>query len=166
MDQPSAGRPRMPGYGTLDPRQGTGLLSWAWAEDRLRRSHDYWAASVWPDGRPHPMPVWGIWRDGALWFSSSLGSRKARNLKVNPSCTLATDDAREPVVLEGTAEVVTDPTALRTFLEATNDTYAVQYTLALMDPSTNACFRVRPRWVFGLAADDFTGSPTRWTFPT
>jgi hypothetical protein len=24
--------------------------------------------------------------------------------------------------------------------------------------------RVRPRWAFGLDSDDFTGSPTRWTF--
>ena len=54
------------------------------------------------------MPVWGVWLDGRLWFSSGLRSRKARNLAADPRCTLTTDDARDPVVVEGTAERVTD----------------------------------------------------------
>ena len=34
----------MPGYGTLGAEEGIGLLPWAWAEERLVRSHDYWFA--------------------------------------------------------------------------------------------------------------------------
>jgi hypothetical protein len=30
--------------------------------------------------------------------------------------------------------------------------------------AANATIRIRPRWVFGIAHDDFTGSPTRWVF--
>ena len=30
--------------------------------------------------------------------------------------------------------------------------------------AANATIRVRPRWAFGIALDDFTGSPTRWDF--
>jgi nitroimidazol reductase NimA-like FMN-containing flavoprotein (pyridoxamine 5'-phosphate oxidase superfamily) len=164
MDEPVVGRPWMPGYGMRGPSEGTGLLPWSWAEDRLAASHDYWAASVWPDGRPHVMPVWGIWQNSALWFSSGGRSRKARNLKANAYCTLTTDNAREPVVLQGTAELITDLDRLRQFLDATNRKYSTEYTMELMDPEKNACFRVRPAWVFGLATDDFTGSPTRWVF--
>jgi hypothetical protein len=36
-------------------------------------------ATVRPDGRPHVMPVWAVWDQGLLWFSSSLGSRKSHN---------------------------------------------------------------------------------------
>ena len=32
------------------------------------------------------------------------------------------------------------------------------------DPAVNATFRVAPSWVFSLTEDDFTGSPTRWSF--
>jgi len=28
----------------------------------------------------------------------------------------------------------------------------------------NACFRLEPRWAFGLDDADFTGTPTRWAF--
>ena len=69
MAEPTASRPYMPGYGLLDATLGTGLLPWSWAVERLTRSHDYWVATVRPDGRPHVMPVWGIWMDDALWFS-------------------------------------------------------------------------------------------------
>jgi general stress protein 26 len=30
------------------------------------------------------MPVWGIWHDKSVWFSSSVQSRKARNLRHDP----------------------------------------------------------------------------------
>ena len=48
---PQSARPYMPGYGILRPEEGTGLLPWSWADERLRRSHDFWLATVWPDGR-------------------------------------------------------------------------------------------------------------------
>ena len=73
MGDPKSSRPHMPGYGLLDAAQGTGLLPWSWAVERLERSHDYWMATLRPDGRPHVMPVWGIWLEAAVWFSSSRG---------------------------------------------------------------------------------------------
>ena len=155
----------MPGYGTLGPDEGSGLLPWVWAEERMTSSHDYWVATVRPsDGRPHVMPVWGVWHRGALWFSSGLHSRKARNLAADPRCTIATDNALEPVVVEGSAEVVTDTEELQGFVAATNAKYDVDYSVDFYDPTVNATYRVRPRVVFGLVEAEFTGSPTRWTF--
>src|ERR1700731_4562828 len=112
MAEPIASRPHMPGYGTLDAEQGTGLLPWSWARERLERSHDYWVATTRPDGRPHVMPVWGVFVDGEFWFSSSRQSRKARNLAANPACAITTDNAYEPVVIEGTAGGVFDSTGI------------------------------------------------------
>ncbi len=59
---------------------------------RLVRSHDYWLATVKPSSAPHLMPVWGVWHEDHLWFSSSKGSRKARNLAAEPRCSISTDD--------------------------------------------------------------------------
>jgi len=154
----------MPGYGIVGAREGSGLLEWSWAVERLARSHDYWVATVWPDGRPHVMPVWGVWLDAALWFSSSKGSRKARNLATDPRCTVTTDQAGEPVVVEGTAEVRAGAGDIAAFLAATNAKYQTSYSVEFLDPEVNACFRVRPRWAFALDAADFSGSPTRWAF--
>jgi Pyridoxamine 5'-phosphate oxidase len=164
VDAPNASRPYMPGYGTKGPTEGRGLLPWSWAEERLTRSHDYWLATVRSDARPHLMPVWAVWSDAALWFSCSRGSRKTRNLVANPRCSIATDNAWEPVVIEGVAVVVTDHDALARFIALENDKYETDYSVDFLDPSVNTTFRVAPSWAFSLTEDDFEGSPTRWTF--
>jgi general stress protein 26 len=162
--EPEASRPHMPGYGIVGSSEGSGLLPWSWAEERLAASHDYWVTSTWPDGRPHVMPVWAVWHDSCIWFSSSLGSRKTLNLQRDPRCTVATDKASEPVIVEGEAEVVRDLETLAVVLDLENRKYDTSYAMEMLDPDVNACFRVRPRWAFGLSAADFTGSPTRWVF--
>jgi PPOX class probable F420-dependent enzyme len=164
LSDPHATRPYMPGYGIVGPDEGRGLLPWSWAEERLIASHDYWVATVWPDGRPHMMPVWGIWHDESVWFSSSLRSRKARNLGADPRCVVTTDNPAEPVVVEGVAEVVRDLGAIQTMISHVNEKYSSGITLGFMDPEVNATFRVRPRWVFSLDGKEFTDSPTRWEF--
>ena len=160
MTEPRATRPYMPGYG-IEP-SGEGMLPWSWARLRLRDSHDYWIATVWPDGRPHVMPVWGCWDDAGLWFSSAPGSRKVRNLVERDSVTVATEDPRNPVVVDGVAEVVADHDAVTRFAGALNDKYGTGYPMTFFE--TNALVLVRPRSAFAVADDRFTESPTRWSF--
>lgn len=154
----------MPGYGTLPAGEGRGLLPWSWALERLTASHDYWLATVSADGAPHLMPVWGLWLAGALWFSSSNRSRKARNLMAGPRCSLSTDNPLEPVVVHGRARLVTDAGALRAMLAAENAKYGTSYGMEMVDPALNSVFALSPDWVFALDSADFTGSPTRFTF--
>jgi nitroimidazol reductase NimA-like FMN-containing flavoprotein (pyridoxamine 5'-phosphate oxidase superfamily) len=165
MSGPVPDRPVMPGYGVLPADQGSGLIPWPEIERRLTLSHDYWVATVRPDGRPHVMPVWGVWLDGRLWFSSGLRSRKARNLAAEPRCTMTTDQAQDPVVLDGLAEQVVDADGIAAFLAAMNGKYDAGMTADFLDPAVNGTFAVRPQRVIALSHDDFTGSPTRWTFP-
>ncbi len=153
----------MPGYGVQGPEQGTGLLPWAWAEEQLTRSRNYWLATRWPDGQPHVMPIWGAWHQASLWFSSSKRSRKARNLMDDPRCAVTTEDALNPVVVQGTAELLAAPADLELLLALINAKYQTDYGLDMVDPALNSTFRVRPARVIALQSDDFTGSPTRWT---
>ncbi|MGZ4644532.1 MAG: pyridoxamine 5'-phosphate oxidase family protein [Blastococcus sp.] len=162
---PAADRPHMPGYGVLAADAGSGLIPWAEAQRRLTVSHDYWCATVRPDGRPHVMPVWGVWLDGQVWFSGGRLSRKARNLAADPRCTLTTDDARNPVVVEGVAERVTDPARIAAFLDAVNAKYDADLAIDFLDPEVNGSYAVRPVTVIALTDGDFTGSPTRWRLP-
>ena len=115
------------------------------ARDRLRDCHNYWLATVRPDGRPHAMPVWAVWLDEAVWFSSAVRSRKIRNLRANPACTITTEDGRAPVIVDGTAAVTADPAAIQAFLDATNAKYAAGLALDFLDPAVNATVRIAPR---------------------
>jgi PPOX class probable F420-dependent enzyme len=160
--EPTASRPYMPGYGTLGPDEGTGLLPWSWAIQQLTESHDYWVATIRPDGAPSVLPVWGAWMEGAVWFSSSHGSRRARNLAADPRCTVTNVDAARPVSVQGMAELVTDPEAIEAYTAVTNEKYEVDYSADFY--TENALFAVRPVVVIALREADFTGSPTRWTF--
>jgi PPOX class probable F420-dependent enzyme len=156
----------MPGYGTLAPDEGSGLLTWPWACEQLSASRNYWVATVGPDGQPHALPVWGAWLDDAFWFACGIRSSKRRNLAHQPRCAVTTQDPEQPVMLQGTAEVIRDPDRIGAFLAATNDKYDEQIGMDFLDPDTNATLQVRPAVVIALREADFAGSPTRWTFPT
>ena len=124
--EPASSRPFMPGYGILPANEGSGLLPWEWAVERLERSHDYWLSTVRPDARPHAMPVWGVWMDQSLWFSSGGMSRKTRNLAANPWAVITTDNALEPVVVEGEALLVSpkdERSQVARFADAVNSKY-------------------------------------------
>ena len=162
MTDPKATRPYMPGYGIAGPYEGQGLLPWSWAEERLIQSHDYWLATVRPGGAPHVMPVWGVWDQGAAWFSSSPQSRKTRNIGADPRAVITTDNPLQPVVVEGVVEVVEDSSALERFTGEVNAKYRTDISVEFF--SENSCFRLEPRRVFSLDEADFTGTPTRWDF--
>lgn len=150
----------MQGYGLQDA--GDRLKPWSWAVERLTESHNYWLTTVRPDGRPHAMPLWGLWLDGRFYFSTGRQSRKSRNLAANPGCIVCTENAAEAVIVEGVAEVITDHTALRPFY----DGYKAKYGWDVeQEPFVNEpVYAVRPQVAFAMIEKDFIESATRWIF--
>lgn len=129
----------MPGYGILDANSGKGLLPWSWATERLMKAHTYWIATTRPDGRPHMMLVWGVWLDDMFCFSTGQQSRKARNLAMNPRCTVSVESGDEAVIVEGVAETVTEPALARRFAAA----YGAKYQWDMEEFAEPIC-AVRP----------------------
>ncbi|MDI5978866.1 pyridoxamine 5'-phosphate oxidase family protein [Amycolatopsis magusensis] len=164
MTTPRTERPHMPGYDLLGPEEGSGLLPFSWAEEKFNSAKNYWIVSNWPDGRSHAMPVWAVWDGSRVWFSTGGDSRKARNLRLDERCLVLAENTEQPVVLEGTAELVTDEESLTPYIGLVNEKYGTDYSTAMIDPAVQATFRIRPRWVFGMLQEDFNGSPTRWVF--
>ena len=111
------------------------------------------------------MVVWGLWQDGRLLFSTGGQSRKARNLKANPNCAVATEKAHEAVIVEGIAEIADVP-ARRKFLAQYTRKYHWDMSamkddiLSMKEP----VFAVRPRVVFALWEKYFQTKSTRWKF--
>jgi PPOX class probable F420-dependent enzyme len=78
-------------------------------EERLRSDEMVWLITVRPDGRPHSIPVWFLWESATILIWSKPNTQKIRNLRQNPSVTLALDDTKkghDVVILEGTAELL------------------------------------------------------------
>ena len=159
--EPNATRPHMPGYGILPATEGTGLLPWSWAVERLTASHDYWVTTTWPDGRPHLTPVWGAWLDDAVWFSCSGTSRKTKNLERDPRCSIATDNPYEPVIIDAVAERVRAMRP-RSRPSPTPSTRSTRPTTASTSSATTRCGSLDRQSAFALDEADFPGSPTRW----
>ncbi len=161
---PKASRPHMPGYGL--PKSSKGLLSWKWAESKLNKSRQYWVITVHPDGRPHAMPVWGLWLDGILYFSTGAQTRKAKNLANNSYCVVTNEDAAEAVIVEGRAKVLKDPSLVRRFIPLYERKYKWDMSgmadelIALKQP----IFSVHPAVVFGQIEKTFSKTATRWKF--
>jgi hypothetical protein len=44
--------------------------------------------------RPHAVPVWFGWDGESLWISSFRSTRKIKNLRLNPYCSIAIDIAQ------------------------------------------------------------------------
>ncbi len=160
MSDPVPDRPTSPGYDFADQPEGD-LLSWSWARERLVNARNYWLATSRPDGRPHAMPVWGVWSEDRLYFSTGRTSRKAQNLANSPSCVVTTERADEAVIVEGVASIETDSETLRRFAGAYNAKYAWN-----LDPTEGPIYVVRPVVGFGFIehADQFARTATRWRF--
>jgi hypothetical protein len=161
---PKATRPHMPGYGL--PKGSKGLLPWKWAEDRLTKSHNYWVATSRPAGSPHLMIVWGLWMDGAFYFSTGRRSRKAKNLAERPQCIIGTELADQAVIVEGVGEEVMDVAVRRRFLALTEKKYKFDMSafekdiLNLKEP----IYVVRPAVIFALDEKKSLAAATRWRF--
>ena len=84
MTEPRAERPHMPDYGVDTPSWNP--LPWSWAAEKLAADRNFWVVTASADGRPHALPVWGVWDDDEHRFAFSCGprSRKAANLAANP----------------------------------------------------------------------------------
>ena len=160
MPDPRAELPYMPGYDEMIEASGGKTLPWSWAVARLTECRNIWLTTIRPNGTPHMMPVWGIWRDGAFEFSTGKDSRKATNFRANPNVAVATDSGPDGVVIEGRVSVM-PASSHAAFVAAYKEKYDWEITED-MAPH----YLVRPRIAFGIReyGDKEVGGVTRWTF--
>lgn len=112
------------------------------------------------------MVVWGLWLDGAFYFSTGRQSRKSKNLAANPRCVICTERAHEAVILEGTAEEVAERAQIAQVLRKYERKYNFDMSSFAEDmyQHKEPLYRVRPRVVFGLSEKASLKKATRWQF--
>lgn len=155
--EPVAGRPHFPlGYGIATSKDG--LLPWSWADERLAAARNYWIVTAGAGGAPHAMPVWGLWADGAVVFSTSPQSRKGRNLALDPHVVVHLESGDEVVVIEGEVEKI----ALD---ERLADAYDAKYDFRPELGSPDGLwYRVEPQVVYAWLERDYPRTATRFAF--
>ncbi len=143
-------------------------LPWTWAAERLGGGRNYWIVTVSAAGRPHAMPVWGVWNDDELRFAFSCGprSRKAANLAANPQVVVASEDTVECISVEGRAHRV-DGDREDVWIAR----YLAKYTPMAPDLSAdflrqNLVFEVVPERALAVIEreEEFASRATRWRF--
>lgn len=151
------GRPQMPvGYGIA--AESDGLLDWPDVVRRLTAARNYWLCTTRPDGRPHAMPVWGLWLDECVVFSTDPASRKGRNLAARPAAVIHLESGDDVVVVDGTVGPFHgDPTAFA-------DEYEAKYALRPEPVPAQGVYAMRPQVVLAWREVDFPRSATRWLF--
>ncbi len=107
------------------------------------------------------MPVWGLWLDGTIWFSTDPTSVKGRNLEARPDVVIHLESGDEVCVFEGTAVRVRDAEPLQRF----DDVYLEKYDVrpSAMGESAGV-YVLRPSAALVWTESDFATSATRFTF--
>lgn len=138
-----------------------GMLPWEDVIARLEASRNYWIATTRPGGKPHVMPVWGVWVNDAVVFGTDKNSRKARNLARQPEVVVNLESGDDVVIIEGTARLVTDKAEIAPIDVAYSEKYKMKLTDAPGEPFICA---VEPRVVLAWHEKDYPKSATRWQF--
>jgi hypothetical protein len=154
---PTATVMRLPeGYGNPSV-----TLDWAAVQGKLERAERYWFATTRPDGRPHVVPLDGIWFTDLWYFGGAPQAVHQRNLQHNRQAAIHLEDTVAAVIVEGTAEFVTlTPDEARALAAASRAKYP-SYG-ATPGGYASGVWRLRPAVV--LAWDRLDIDATRFAF--
>ena len=165
-----------------------GPLSWDRALERLEQEwklqapaefggvpepHTHWLATTQPDGRPHVVPVGAAWHEGAFYFSSGDGTRKSKNLALDPRCAVMLAAAGVDLTVEGRAVKVTDEAKLQRLASVfasggweptvRDGAFYHEFSAPSAGPPPWYVYEIVPQTVYGFATGEPYGA-TRWQF--
>jgi hypothetical protein len=142
--------------------QPSGLESphWEWVDDRLNSAGTYWVVTPTPT-RPHPRPVWGIWREDALHLSVGSPTLARAMLPATP-VTVHLDSGTDVVIVEG---VVAGSSTDSELIAAYDSKYTWEYDSEQHGPLTTIVPTQILAWrSAGWAGRDGFQQTGRWVF--
>jgi nitroimidazol reductase NimA-like FMN-containing flavoprotein (pyridoxamine 5'-phosphate oxidase superfamily) len=148
--------------------------SWTDVRRLIQEAELFWISTVRSDGRPHITPLPAVWQDGAIYFCTGAGEQKGVNLSRNANCALTTGNnawkSGLDVVIEGTAQRVTDEDLLRRLAKAWETKYHGDWHFDVANGAFQGeggealVFEVVPVKVLAFAKGEF--AQTRFRFPS
>jgi len=121
------------------------VLRWDSVDQFLIDAPVYWLVTTRADGRPHAVPVDGVWVDGAAFVGGDPATVHERNLRADPRVLLHTECGQSPVIVEGDAGWhIPDALEAQRLADAANAKYSYGST---PDSYLRGLRRIRPRTV-------------------
>jgi hypothetical protein len=134
-----------------------------------------WLATVNADGSPHVTGIGSLWLEGTFWFVTGQRSVKGRNLARDNRMAISVAVGDYDTVVEGTAELVTDPAVVAArvadyngdgwpcFVDDTGIGLDAPFMAASAGPAPWSVYRVAITSATALHCVE-PGGATRWTF--
>lgn len=141
------------------PASRENLVSWEFVARQMTQSRHYWISTVFSDGRPHVVPVWGIWHENRFHFEGSMQTAWGQNILKNPSVAVHLPSADQVVVIEGTAYIIQDDEIDADTWNKLDSTFQSKYQVDKGSPY----IYVQPRRVLAWNGENLT-TMTRWLF--
>jgi hypothetical protein len=91
-----------PGYGTAKR-----TLAWDEVRTMLEAAPAYSLATTRADGRPHVVPLDGLWVDDVWWYGGAPQTVHIRNVTDRPRAVMHLADPMQAVIVEGVVQRVT-----------------------------------------------------------
>lgn len=148
---------KIPGYKM--PEDETHLVPWDFVAAQMEPARHYWLSTTYPDGRPHAVPVWGIWYANRFHFEGSMKTAWARNLVRNPGIVVHLPDGDRVVILEGIAHIIEDDEIDSEAWHRLDTTFQSKYQVTQGSPY----WYVQPKKVLAWDGEDLH-TMTRWLF--
>jgi general stress protein 26 len=157
-------RPNMPDYG-ITPEETDGMLTWEWIDTQMEKSRNYWVCTTRPDGRPHAVPVWGIWLENTLYFGSAKNSVKSRNIAHDNHVVVHLESGDDTLIIEGVLVESIESVDLKMTIDKA---YAKKYPpydpTQEEDTDTAIRYRLVPHKIMTWIENDFLNTVAYWVF--
>jgi general stress protein 26 len=142
------------------PEDTATLLSWDFVSGQMTSSQQYWLTTVSAEGRPHAVPVWGIWFKNRLHFEGSMKTAWARHLVRDPHITVHLPNGEQVVIIEGIAHIIEDDAIDDDEWNRLDTTFQSKYQVNKGSPY----WYVQPEKVLAWNGAGLQ-TMTRWLFP-
>jgi len=130
--------------------------------------HTSWLTTINSDGMPHVTPVGFIQLDGVRYFTSGPGTRKSRNIAADPRCVVSVAVEPFDLVIEGSAERVTDADELSAVADTFNrqgwpakvdgGALTAEYSAPSAGPPPWHVYRIKPDTVYAFGTAEPGGA--------
>jgi hypothetical protein len=137
--------------------------------------HSCWLTTIDSDGAPHVTGIGALYADGAFWFETGEHTRKGRNVARDPRCALSLATHDFDLVVEGEAQMVTDPATVEALaarwaaggwpcrVDESGQALTADFSAPSAGPPPWRVYRITPTSATALSTVE-PGGATRWFF--